>query len=533
MSVVLNTPEKTGRKTKLSISDKILTVKAILKMAFYLLFCYAFTIVVGGTVFSNNMNNYSPAIPLVFMVVEVASLLFIFYSLKKHDAFIAKIYPIIVSAGLILLFIVNIKLGYMLRFKPVFDLGAIFTAAKEWATTGNFMDHMDSSVSSDYFYHFPNNIGGMAFLFVAFKAASLFGVTDYFAIAMVANGLLATATVLLIVLICKRLFGITQSMIALMFVLLSPPFYMIAPVFYTDSLSMVFPVLILYFYLRLLDGKTVIHKIVFTVLIGLSCAIGMSIKFTVIIALIAILIHAILTKGIVPFLQIVAGAGAAITAFLLVFNIYFYSVHLDANKADELNIPFTHWFMMSLENGYYSPQDYDFTLSFTDKAEQQTAINARIKERVKEKGLFGMLNLFFWKNRVSFGDSTYGQSDFLDDEPVNKTKLHSVVLYDGRYFNRYKYVCSATYFTIQALILLSAYSVLLRKKKTYKNMIPLICIFGVMLFFMIWEVEGRYVTNFVPIMIVCAVSGFDILIGILQEKKIKFRDMLTEWKVSN
>ncbi len=531
MSVIFNIFRMTRGKRRPPAPGISTTVKAVLVMAFYLLFSYAFTIVVGGVIFANNMDDYSPAIPLLFMSAEIAIFVFAFHMFRKHTARIEKIYPFMIAAGLLLLFVVNVRLGYMLRFDPAFDLGAIFTGAKEWATTGNFMDNMHPSVDVNYFYYFPNNLGGMSLLFLAFKAASLFGATDYFAIAMIANALLATATVLVTVLICKRLFGVIQSAMALMFILLSPPFYLIAPVFYTDSLSMVFPVLIVYLYLNLIDSETNKRKLFFAALIGASCAIGMLIKFTVIIALIAILIHAILFKGLVPFLRMTAIAGAVITSVLLAFNLYFYSVHLDANKADELNIPFTHWIMMSLHDGSYDPSDYDFTLGFSDKDEQRTAIDAHIKERIEEKGLFGMLWLFFWKDIVSFGDSTYGQSDFLDDDPMNDTKLHSVVLYDGRYYRRYKYVCSGTYDTMLLLMLLSAYSVLWRKNKTYDNMIPLLCIFGVMLFFMFWEVDGRYVANYIPIIIVAAVSGLDVLMETARGKGTR-TNLLAQWRAS-
>ncbi len=530
MSVGFGVHEQTNRATRWSVSDVVTMAKAISIMAFYFLFCYAFTIAVGGVVFSNNMPDYSPAIPLVFMSLEIALLTLSFHMLKKHTVFIKKAYPFIIVFSISLLFILNVRLGYMLRFEPIFDLGAIYTGAKEWATTGNFLDYMDPSVGYNYFYYFPHNLGGMMLLFVAFKVAAFFGATDYFAVAMITNALLATATVLLVVLICKRLFGIPQSIMALVLVLLSPPFYMIAPVFYTDSLSMVFPALVVYFYLKFYDSTHTAQSVQYAVLIGVSCVIGMLIKFTVIIALIAILIHTILLKGVIPFFRVVAVAGSIVTAVLLAFNMYFYSVHLDSQKADALNIPFSHWVMMSLDDGSFDPEDYDFTLSFTDKYEQKSAIVDRIQERIKEKGLFGMLWLFFYKDIVAFGDSTYGQSDFLDDAPVNETKLHSLVLYEGRYFRRYKYVCSATYFTIQLLMLLSAFSVLLSKKKIYTNMISLLCIFGLMLFFTIWEVDGRYVTNYVSMMIISAVSGLDVIMGMLRGKGTRLKNIHMEWR---
>jgi|AGTN01.3.fsa_nt_gi 4-amino-4-deoxy-L-arabinose transferase and related glycosyltransferases of PMT family len=360
----------------------------------------------------------------------------------------------------------------------------------------------------------------MTLLFVAFKVASLFGITDYYAIAMITNALLLTTTALMAALICKRLFGITQSVMALVCILLSPPFYFMAPVFYTDSLSMVFPVLVIYLYLKYADSTTHKNRVIFAMLMGLSCGVGMLVKFTVVIALVAVIIHHMLTNRMISSLRITAISAACVTAVLLSFNAYFYSAHLDRACVEELEVPYSHWIMMGLEgNGRYNPSDYEFTLSFDDKEEQKAAISDRIKERIKDRGLLGMLSLFYEKGIIIFGDGTYAQSDFLDDNPANDTALHSYILYDGEHYQTYQYLCSGVRFTLQLLMLISAYGTLLQRKGTYENMLPLLCMFGVMLFFMIWEVTGRYSTNFIPMTVIAAVSGLNTLMKAYCEKE--------------
>lgn len=37
--------------------------------------------------------------------------------------------------------------------------------------------------------------------------------------------------------------------------------------------------------------------------------------------------------------------------------------------------------------------------------------------------------------------------------------------------------------------------------------IPILCVCGIMLFLLIWEMSARYATNFVPFIILCAVYG--------------------------
>ncbi len=233
MSIVHVTSRRSNQRAASVLNNTTSKVKAISLLAFYLLFCVSFVIIVGGSAFANNGRNYTPIIPLGFGTVEIIVLFFLNRYLVKHSVAVEKYYYLILASALLLLLMVNVKLGYMLRFVPEFDLGAIFTGAKEWAKTGDFMSHMEKTAGDDYFYYFPFNFGGMTLLFCAFKIVSVFGWMDYYAIAMVTNALLVTATVLLVILVCRRLFGASKSLIALAFVLLSPPFYLMAPVFYT------------------------------------------------------------------------------------------------------------------------------------------------------------------------------------------------------------------------------------------------------------------------------------------------------------
>lgn len=514
--------KNTFKNNNAALTKTCSAVSSFFIKAFLILFCVIFIIIFVSVVFFNNEYKLSPLILVLFIAFNITGMLVIYRILYKHALSVEKHYRLIVASGLILLFVVNIVMGRVLRFSPIFDLGAVFTGAKNWSTSGTFIDSMNTTCCKNYFYYFPNNLGGMAFLYLAFKTASMFGAVDYFAIATAANALLLTATVLLTVLICKRLFGVTQSIMALIYILLSPPFYMIAPVFYTDSLSMIFPVLVVYLYLKYYDSENKARKLFLACMIGLCCALGMLIKFTVVIALVAIIVHHIFTKGIVRSVPIAALSAIVIAIAFTLFNTYFYSAHLDKAKAEKLNIPHSHWVMMGLGgNGRYNGHDLEFTLSFDDKDEQRAAINNRIKKRINSRGFLGMMSLFLNKGIIIFGDGTYALSDFLDDNPAKDTTLHSFVLYDGEHYKLYLYTCSGTYFSILLLMLASAYGALIRKKQAQKNMLPLLCVFGIMLFLMIWEVTGRYVVNFIPLIIISAASGIHFLMKILCKKASK------------
>lgn len=486
-------------------------IKQFLSMAFLGTFIFAFTIIIGSIVFANDTYDLTPVIVVALVCLNVGILYIANRFLHKHINFFERNWWVVITTGAIVLFIINIVFGFMLRYTPVFDLGAIFTGASEWAVTGNFMERMDPTCDSNYFYYFPNNLGGMTLLYFAFKIASLFGGTDYFAIAMITNAVLAAIMVLLTILICKRLFGIRQSVMALTCILFMPTSYFIAPTFYTDSLSVVFPVLVIYLYLRTIGSKTLASKIFFSIMIGVACAIGMLIKFTVMISLIAVVIYHCIRKGVVSALSIAAISVSVIIGVFALFNGYFYSNHLEKATAQSLNTPYTHWIMMSLEGeGRYNPQDYEFTRSFDDIEERDSAISSEITRRIGEKGVMGMLELFKKKGIISFGDGTLAQSDFLDDTPAHSTFLHRFVLYDSEYHGVYKYACAGIFYALLLLMLIAALGSLYAKQQC-DAMLPMLCVFGIMLFLMFWEATGRYITNYVPMIIISAVYGLDLI----------------------
>lgn len=465
-----------------------------------------FVIVLGGCMFGNSYG-LTPMPLIAIMGVTIILLCFANKYFNKHLQWLQQYYWILVCIGLGLLLSVNIVFGYMLRYEPIFDLGAIFTGAVQWSETGNFMDSINWTCDANYFYYFPNNLGGMTLLFIVFKITSIFGPIDYYAIAMITTALLVTLTVFLSVLICRKMLGIRGGILALLCFLVFPPVYFMAPVFYTDVLSLVFPVLIVFLYLKYLDAGSKHHKALLGLCIGVTCAIGMLVKFTVLIALIAVIIHHFIHKGSIAAIMLASACTALIVSVFLAFNSYMHSQHLNKATAEMLNTPYSHWIMMSLEgDGRYNPQDFEFTRSFNDPAQRKDAILTKIKERVKNKGIIGMLKLFYEKEIVAFGDGTLAQSDFLDDNPRRSTFLHGFILYDSEHFETYRYVSSGIYFSFLLLTCVATYRAMLQNDGT-AVIIPILCVCGIMLFLFIWEVSARYATNFVPLIILCAIHG--------------------------
>lgn len=181
-------------------------------------------------------------------------------------------------------------------------------------------------------------------------------------------------------------------------------------------------------------------------------------------------------------------------------------------------------------DGGYNSEDYAFTRSFTDSKERGAALVKEVKQRLRALGPSGLYKLFWNKTVRTFGSGTYNQSDFLDDNPEQLTWLHGLLLGSGKDYPAYCAVCQVIFWAILALMALSCLQeVLGRKQKetlvrgikgsngraeaelvkrpAWCCMAPQVAVLALVLFFAGWETSGRYITNYIPIILLSAVMG--------------------------
>lgn len=506
-------------------------LRLILIGAFYTLF-----ILIIGYIFAASLisESSSSIYTLPIFILFIAGSSFTFFLISKYKDHLEKHYKSILFSFLGIMFMLQVIFGFMLRFTPAFDMDAIYGGAIEWVNTGTFESYYD------YYYYFPNNLGGMSILFIFFKLASIVGIKDFFAVGMVINSLLSVCTMLVCSLTAKKLAGTRHGILILSFFMLSLPFYFIAPAFYTDSLSLIFPIIIIYLALILRDSENTRKNILLSILIGLSAAIGMLIKFTVVITVIAVLICLLINKRFIKAMTCFACAAGIIAAVMFSFNSYMSSEHLtDDLKAYHQNTPYTHWIMMGLKgSGEYNGADYAFTRSFADPIQRDQAINEQIKLRVSELGAEGLLKLWTSKGIRSMGNGTYALSDFLDDNPSYRTYLHTFVLYSSEHYKNYNGICGGVHLGIMFFTVLSAIYALISQCRNKAGgsslfLAPHIAVIGITLFLLIWETSGRYITNYLPIFFICASFGPEFINKILLSLHCKHKNNIIKKSINN
>lgn len=473
--------------------------KSLCFIVAFLLLCVVMNVVFRKEMFTVSVLAFSAGIGYFFLL----------YIASDKTEFFDEIYGYCLTAFLICIGIFQISNINNLRYAPSFDMDAIFGGAIQWLEEGSFPDYYD------YYDWFPNNLGGMCVLYVFFRVGRIF-TDDYFLIAAFGNEILILLTFALISLSAKKMWGSPCGILSLAICGCIPPFLFMTDVFYTDSLSMLFPVLLVFMSLKMEEskGKNIWKWCLY---FGIAASIGMLIKFTVFIMVLAIGISFLVKRRWNILFKYILSVTAVFALVFFMFHACMYGKHLSQEKAEVKNTPYYHWIMMGLEGeGGYNPGDYEFTRSFSDPAIRDEALKEEIKDRISEKGLAGMIKMYRIKLVRCFGDGTLGLSDFLDDNPAKDGFLQKVLLYGGSKYSIYQGICNIIFYSLLILAFLGAIT-----SFRQNNMLSLVMsIGGMIVFLMNWETSPRYITNYVPIIILLSVGGIRYMSDWIRESKM-------------
>lgn len=451
------------------------------------------------------VNYYSYCLPIL-AVLAAASLFLIvlvWQLIKKHEALLGDNRKVIAWGFFLFMGIIQIIMIFPLRYTPKWDVDALFGGASEWVMTGDFASY------HDYFAYFHNNWGGLILFRAVFGTAKLFGAKGYFLVASVFNSALSLSTMYLTGSVCEKLVGIRGRLMAYFIFSISLPFYFIAPAFYTDSLTMIFPILIFRLYLTAREKGKFLKRLLMFALMGLAAGIGYGIKATVVIMLIAVIIDAALDRDLKRFIPMLPITVIMIAACSLAAQGIIYR-HLDRDEAEKLETPILHWVMMgTVGNGTYRNDEYRFTRSFDDPAERKAAVRDRLAERLKSYGVGDYADLFTRKLDIDFGDGTYGLSDCLGCPHGDDNMLQNFLVKDGEHHAIYKHICTGTLIALYIPLIASCVLDITGKHTARDLFAPRLALFGLMLFLLFWEARWRYFSNFVPIIMVLAITGLE------------------------
>ncbi len=529
-------------------------MKRKLYRIFNVIFALLFVVILLGTIFDNQSQMWSAKIiPLVISFVLVGVFVVGIYTLfvkiitnnsTNEDRNINLKKEINIFSILIICIIgIEILCGVLLRTTgKSCDMIYMIDMAYNIAQNEQVPQY-----SIDYYTTYPNNDLTTYTLIQIYKIFAKLGINDKVAPGITLNIIMITAAIITFYFIIRKLYGNKKALLILGMIPLLTPIFLYIPIFYTDTLSMFFVVMVYYLYLMFKDERKKLslkEQIIYFVLINIIAIIGIKIKPTVAIIVIAMYIDMLLSnmrfmlclKYIILSVIILIFGNIAIN-YIMNSSGYF---NVDVSKK---NIPYTHWIMMGLSEQYTQMKEtiygvwcaddllytmdtklkyYDNNMAYVIPSKlsyEQMNIRCckRILERINQKGIKGIIEFEYKKLIQTWGDGTYYAPVKITEPAVIKDSILSEFFhYDGSKFNTYYYFSHGVQVMLILAVLISTV-ISIKKKESSDIDILRIAIFGLMLLLEIWETRSRYVLNYILVLAILGVPAIDYI----SEKCIK------------
>lgn len=463
--------------------------------------CFGFIILSLFINHTDHFQDYDPLIIIPGLIIYALFLFLIFKLLEKFNFIRRKFFPLFMFIYVIIQILVII----FLNIDPDWDQGIV-------------LDFASGNSDNSYLYLFQNN-ATFAYLFKLYLAPfKLIGVSDLMIPAMCLNAFILDIG---IIFLYRTIFFFQprsrKIMAFLLFSCLTLLLYI--PVVYTDIIPFTSISILcyyaFYFYQKHYTNQQLNRKDIFHALfLGTALALGIAVKFTVIIALIAFIIVLFFKKTPLPTIKHLSFSLIPL-ALVFLFNHLFISSRFDPTILNRDQVPITHWVMMGLnqdEFGGYNAEDYALTFKSGDYQQKITFNLAETKNRFNHLlETNSLLDFYLNKTALMWEDGSLFIPGLLR-LAVHKNLIHEFILMNGKFFTFYIYYTEITHIFALLLVFISPFFILKYRRKTRNNQTPpqpayplpylfaLIALIGYFLFFLIWESSSRYMFQFFPIL---------------------------------
>ena len=218
-------------------------MKKVVIQGIQLFFVIMFLVLIGSILFTPTISFFKLNKFLVLLLAILLFLFFLFFYrwLKARD-FSDHISLVILAMLFLVFLLLQLCACYYLRVNPTWDFGSVFNGASNYALNG------DIGPISCYLGDFPNNIALFSILVILFKIALFLGITDLFAVGIIWNCIMIDLTVIFLVYFIRKKTGNANAILCALLCLFVAPLYLYSPIFYTDTLTLIFPIFCIYLY---------------------------------------------------------------------------------------------------------------------------------------------------------------------------------------------------------------------------------------------------------------------------------------------
>lgn len=484
-----------------------------LRRAFYLLFLLLIGNLMVQTIFRNPYFSFTAVGSIGAALLWGAVLWGLAVLLRRWEPMLVQYQNRLLCGFLLLTIATQFAFYSFAACWPVRDLEYIHNAAYEYAVTGQIV-----GLSQDYLYKFPNNLPVVGLLQLIWRIVyRIFGegFTQWHSVAILLNAAAILLGYLFLFLLAEQLLGTRWGFWCWLVLYGCLPLQFLLTYYYTDTLTLPFAPMALYAWLRLRQEKRPSRKIGFAILGGLALGIGTTLKATVAIVLIAILIDALLQwdwRNIAALL-LTTVCSLALCSFAVNQFAYGNGRVLDRAVAPDRATPYTNWIAMGMMgDGSYTPDTNLAVWQKETKAEKEAFSREILQQRYQEEfGSFGKYLLFLNRKGVrSFGCGDLETPQTVGVHFRKEGGLAEKLVYEqGAWHKAYEYIAQGWHLAVFGFMLLAAGLSL--RKGDRKAFIPLLAVFGLYLFLLIWEASQRYLTNWLTLFVLAAACGAKLL----------------------
>jgi Dolichyl-phosphate-mannose-protein mannosyltransferase len=481
---------------------------------------------------ANKFGLHQPTVILFVLATAAVFGLILLANVKAKSKSPVWLYPVLVTLAFAAILFVQLVIAHALRsYGYQWDTEYLFNNAVFYATNG----YVDAGFVT-YLENSPNNLALFTLLGGLFKAVTALGSNNFLSAAILVNVCVMFVSQILIFFVSKMLFGKKIAAISLIFsfVLITLSMYVQIP--YTDTLTMVFPVLILFFALRFVKSDKLWVKYVYTGLIGAVTIIGFELKPTVLIATVAVIITcAVWVVAYRKQLRTKAAiwlVGGSFAVFSVVAGLTYvgYGALIDhlklipypLSQSGEKSLPAVHFMNIGTKtkiNGSsenYGGYDADTVDVISDLGSTNAKVNYSIdaiKKQLGEYGVAGYANFLGHKINWIISDGTffaYGEGDnskvvFTDSSAVSM-RIRDFMYVDGKHYILFGNMLQVAWLSVLLLIAMQFIIVIMKRSSRvnlYMTMIRLMIV-GILVFLLMFEGRSRYIFLYLPIFIIAA-----------------------------
>jgi 4-amino-4-deoxy-L-arabinose transferase-like glycosyltransferase len=452
-----------------------------------------FTIIASICALFNVYNSTSDVLnPLVIIIGVIVGILVNIKLYKLLNNMKDSKIHILAIILAIIFFISLSTFGINHLIIPGYDLSHIERELNLMMTNGPVITNID------YFAKYTNQIPLTIILYYIYFIGKILQFGNLKVFATIINSLGMAVSAFLTYLTVKDLKNAKLGLIALIFFIINPVFYMYASYFYTDTLCLPFASLAIYLFIKERD-KSKKKSIMLLLITGATLAIGTKIRVVVAILLIAMIMttwinNKSITILIKKSLLLIIGFMIGIFSFSLISN------QFDIPEDTTKEFPIYHWIMMGLNDntiGRYNGEDHAYTKSGETLEIKKEKDIKEIKSRLNKLGIPGLIKLIAKKICITWSNGAYRYIDKINNVENITFDYEYVAGNNIKFILYYMQIC-------KSMVLVLFLYLLIRQIKHTNDDIKFIIIslFGAFLFYIIWEVQARYSLSFLPWMII-------------------------------